>query len=65
MTSAGWAPQQWWFSKACWGTAWLKLWMIILCAALCCTVLLKSAAGVAKIRSSAGTLLTVRTCRDR
>lgn len=64
LTSAGWAPQQGWFTKASCGTEWLKLWMIILCAALCCMALLKSAAGVPKIRASAGTLLTVRTCRD-
>lgn len=64
LTSAGWAPQQGRFSEACCGTEWLELWMIILCAALCCMVLLKSAAGVPKIRASAGTLLAVRTCRD-
>lgn len=64
LTSAGWAPQQGRFSEACYGTEWLELWMIILCAALCCMVLLKSAAGVPKIRASAGTLLAVRTCRD-
>lgn len=58
LTSAGWAPQQGWFGKARCGTEWLRLGMILLCAAL---LLLKSAAGEAQIR---GTLLTVRTCPD-
>lgn len=56
LTSAGWAPQQGWFGKACCGTEWLQLWTII----PYCSSLLR---GSAHIRASAGTLLTVRTCR--
>lgn len=49
LTSAGWALQRGLFGKACCGTEWLQLWMIIPCAALCCMVLLASAALHSKV----------------